>query len=131
MRRYGWLWLTGLLLLLGSGCRTGVTIYGDPCYELTDTEVQELLERTRQSLLHANRSVVQPKDAAALRNPELSPTYLIRYTGDKFGEAKVVWTLPEKIYTIYFEGELTGDQPRSRLTVEPRITDDDIIFFNR
>ena len=71
--------LFAALLPLCPGCRTAVTTEGDPCYGLSRSDQEELVEVARASLLRPNK-IVTPEEMVRIRNSE--PEIDIRYNGD-------------------------------------------------
>ena len=106
--------LFAALLPLCPGCRTAVTTEGEPCYGLSRSDQEELVEVARASLLRPNK-IVTPEEMVRIRNSE--PEIDIRYNGDQSGKAKITWDLPQRKVAVIFADDLLDEHTR-RLMVE-------------
>lgn len=123
MRFWMLLALLALPLLLCS-CRTGLTVDGDPCYTLSEEEVEELVAIARISLKKPHRQLSRrDMHAIASTRPEIT----IHYNGDCSGEAKIRWQLPDKRASVLFQGLL--NDPRERRTVFEIVPSSDRIIY--
>ncbi len=100
------------LALSGSGCRTATTADGEPCYGLSGSEKEELVDLARESLLRPNKILSEEE---TLRIRDGAPEIDIRYNGDKSGKAKVTWDLPTRKISVIFLDSLVEDDSRRRI----------------
>lgn len=94
--------MTVAMLCLLCSCRTGTTIHGQSCYELTESDKAMLTELARTSLQKSNRLVLASEMGKIMSE---EPEFRIYYTGDKSGEARLTWTYSKKKVSIVFMGE--------------------------
>ena len=117
-----WLFLLaicGLPWMLCS-CRTGTTVSGDPCYALSQDEVDELVAIARMSLRKPRRQLT-PTESHAIMNGK--PEVDIFYNGDCSGEVRIRWTLPDKFAGVRYRGLL--NDPKRRYMVFEIIPNND------
>lgn len=107
--------MSAALLALCS-CRTGTTVTGQSCYELSESEKAQLVTLARASLRKSNHIVTASETPKVM---EEQPEFRIRYTGDKSGEAKLTWTFPKKKVSIVFVGEFLAKDARWRAEIQP------------
>lgn len=115
-------------ILLLAGCRTETTASGDSCYGISDAEKEQLVELARQSLRKPN-SVVTPEEYVRYIKTAY-PEIKMRYTGDRFGTAKLHWTLPNRKIAMVFTGDLMTPQMQWNAEVVNTYDEDDIIYQN-
>ena len=107
--------LSAALLALCS-CRTGTTVHGQSCYELSESDKAALTTLARASLRKPNHVITASETDKVMNEP---PVFRIRYTGDKRGEAKLTWTYPKKKVSIIFNGEFLAENVRWQAEVQP------------
>lgn len=90
-------------------CRTGTTVSGDPCYELSQDELAELVEIARLSLRKPMRQLT-PAETRLIMTAK--PEVDVFYNGDCSGEVKVRWSLPEKQASVRYRGLLNDSKRR-------------------
>ena len=106
-----------LMILLGAvlaalaltGCRTGTTVHGQSCYELSQSEQQRLIRAARRSLTSKPSRALAQEELVLIRTQE--PVMTIEYAGDYAGTADVKWDLPLRYVTVRFIGELDRTTP--------------------
>lgn len=106
-----------VLILLGAvisalaltGCRTGVTVHGQSCYEISASEQQRLIRAARRSLISKPSKALAQEELALIRSQQ--PVMKIEYAGDYAGTADVKWDLPHRYVTVRFIGELDRTTP--------------------
>ena len=118
-----WGALLGLPWMLCS-CRTGVTASGDPCYELSGDELEELVAIARMSLRKPRRQLTPAETHAIMTS---APEVVVIYNGDCSGEVKIRWTLPEKRAGVRYRGLL--NDPKRRSMVFEIIPDNDRTIY--
>ena len=106
-----WLFLLSICCLpwMLCSCRTGTTMSGDPCYELSQDELDELVEIARLSLRRPRRQLT-PAEAHSIMT--VPPEIIIRYNGDCSGEVRLRWALKQKRVEMRYRGLL--NDPRRR-----------------
>ncbi len=119
--------LPAAALLVCAGCRTAVTTEGKPCYGLSRSEQEELIEIARASLLRPNK-IVTPEETVRIRTNE--PEIDIRYNGDQSGKAKITWDLPQRKIAVIFADDLLDEHTR-RLMVEVTPKETEVIHNYR
>ena len=110
MRRMFLFAMCGLLPWILCSCRTGVTAAGDPCYELSQSELDELVEIARMSLRKPRRQLTAEESRLI---QTVRPDVVVIYNGDCSGEVKIRWTLPSKHAGVRDRGLLNDPQRRS------------------
>lgn len=105
-------------------CKTGVTDLGDPCYALSESEINELVGIARASLRKPHRQLTSA-DTRAISTTK--PEIIISYTGDCSGEVKIRWRLPDKRASVRFRGLL--NDPRRRSSVFEIIPNNDRVVY--
>ena len=105
-------------------CRTGVTVSGDPCYELSQSELDELVAIARLSLRKPRRQLT-PEESRVIQTT--APEVVVLYNGDCSGEVKVRWTLPTKRASVRYRGLL--NDPKRRSTVFEIIPNNDQVIY--
>ncbi len=126
MRNMWFAGIAGMLLLALTGCRTGETVHGQSCYELTEGDKAELVELARASMQRPNRFITASETAKILKD---QPTFKIYYTGDKSGEAKLTWLYPDKKVSVIFSGRFLEDDMQWKAEVVP--IREDTIYVDR
>lgn len=101
--------ICGLPWMLCS-CRTGTTVSGDPCYELSQDELDELVAIARLSLRKPRRQLT-PAESHTILTAE--PEMVVLYNGDCSGEVKIRWSLPDKFAGVRYRGLLNDPKRRS------------------
>ncbi len=89
------------------GCAPTVTVNGETFEALTPQEEKELVLIARAALKRSPKAV-GPQELQMIRDTE--PEVKIDYYGDRTGNAKVTWTLPDHRRTVQFQGQLLTDQ---------------------
>ena len=105
-------------------CRTGTTVSGDPCYELSQGELDELVAIARLSLRKPRRQLT-PAEAHTIMTAK--PEVVVLYNGDCSGEVKIRWTLPDKHAGVRYRGLL--NDPKRRYMVFEIIPNNDRIIY--
>ena len=111
MRLFLFLTMLAVPFLLCS-CRTGVTYDGNPCYALSESEMDDLVNLARASLQKPHRQLT-PEEVRTINKTK--PEIHIRYTGDCSGEAKIRWVLKTKIAGIRYYGLLNDYRHRAMI----------------
>ena len=92
--------------LLFYGCAPTVTVNGETFEPLTPREEKDLVLIARAALKRSTKAVgLQELRAIEDTEPEVE----INYYGDRTGDAKVTWTLPDHRRTVQFRGQLLTD----------------------
>ena len=123
------LFLCGVaVMLLLAGCRTETSVSGESCYGISDSEKDQLVELARKSLNKKN-SVVTPEEFVRyIKNTY--PEIKMRYAGDRFGVARIVWSLPNRQVTMVFSGDLMTEKMIWNAESKNLYDDDDIVYQN-
>ncbi|WP_294502889.1 hypothetical protein [uncultured Victivallis sp.] len=109
--------LTAALLLLICGCAPTITV-NDVTYEaLTQEEEAHLVTAARAMLVKPGK-MVSKEEIRLVQQTE--PKLEITYTDDRSGTAEVSWQAPEKIITVFFEGEFMSPTVSVSVSTEKR-----------
>jgi len=119
--RTGFLWAAAVLsLVVQWGCAPTLTVNDKTYYVLTKDEEQILVKEARRLLIAPSKALTK-EEVRVVQTAE--PEVKIRYIADRTGEAKIIWTTPEKIITLHFGGKLLSDTMGWSLETEKRMPD--------
>jgi len=110
-----------VVLALGFLCGCGgptMTFNNQTYHVLTKDEEQVLVHKARMLLLAPSKALTK-EEVHFVQTKE--PKVDIHYTGDRTGEAKVIWTMPKKIITMHFGEKLLTDSMGWSLETEKRM----------
>lgn len=119
----GILWAAAILsLVVQWGCASSptLTVNNKTYYVLSAEEEQQLVRKARRLLIKPSKALTK-EEVAFVQTSE--PEVNIRYIADRTGEAKIMWTMPKKIITIHFGGELLSETMGWSLETEKRVPD--------
>lgn len=90
-----------------AGCRSAATFDGRPCYGLSESELNTLVENSRDVLV--NRSAfMKPEDKSLVQSTQ--PEIKVKYTDDRTGSIRVIWDLPKRTVAIVYTGRLMTEE---------------------
>ena len=107
--RWTFFWALLVIPFVFCSCKTGVTVSGDPCYALTENEINELVAIAQASLRKPQRQLTAADTRTICTQ---KPAIIVNYTGDCCGEVKIRWKLPDKQATVRFRGLLNDHRRR-------------------
>lgn len=102
------------------GCAPTLTVNDKTYYVLTKSEEQTLVKEARRLLIAPSKALTK-EEVHFIQTSE--PEVNIRYIADRTGEAKIIWTTPQKIITLHFGGQLLSDTMGWSLETEKRVPD--------
>ena len=101
MRFFAVLTVFAAFLLLCGGCGKHYKVIHGVRYEvLSPEEENEMKSMARTALGKSKALSARERELIKTMQPELK----IRYTGDRMGDASVVWTLPDRTVTLLMRG---------------------------
>lgn len=108
-----------LSLVMLWGCSSPTITVNDKTYRVLSAGEEKQLVRDARLLLGRPGKALTKEEVRFVQKNE--PELTIRYTADRTGDAKVVWTTPQKIITMHFGGELLSDTMGWTLETEKRV----------
>lgn len=104
------LWLLVLMTLFLGGCTTYVEVNGERYAALSSSQKIRLTGVCREALKkNLAKNIITRREYEFCRKND--PVIKVRYRGDYFGSAWVIWHTPERLLEFLFEGDLTAEKP--------------------
>ena len=105
-----WLWLFPVLMLLCGGCTAWVEVDGERYAALNDSHKSRLVAICRKALQNnLAKGIITRSEYDFCRKND--PVIKVRYRGDYFGSAWVIWRTPERLLEFLFEEDLIAEKP--------------------
>lgn len=114
-----------MLTILG-GCAPTVTVNGETFEVLTPREEKDLILIARAALKRSKKAATS-SELQIIQNT--APEFKIDYYGDRSGDAKVTWDLPERRLTVQFRGQLLTDHMVAQMYTVKRY--DGVLDFSK
>lgn len=105
------------LLFLLCGCAPTITV-NDVTYKALTREEEEHLVAAARAMLVKPGKMVSEEEIGIVQKTE--PKLEITYSDDRSGIAEVSWQAPEKIITVFFEGEFMSPTVSVSVSTEKR-----------
>ena len=102
--------LLAALLVLISGCATYVESDGNRYAALSESQQKYLVTVSRQTLVKYSKKGVVSKNESEYAKRH-APEIRIKYRGDRYGSAVVMWRTPGRQLEFHFEDDLTARYP--------------------
>lgn len=108
-----------LSLVMLWGCSSPTLTVNGKTYRVLSADEEKQLVRDARLLLGRPGKALNKEEVRFVQKTE--PEVTIHYTGDRTGDAKIVWKTSEKIITMHFGGELLSDTMGWTFETEKRV----------